>query len=54
MVYDLLGNLIAETNLTRDDKGLYTMYVGDKKPGYYFLKIVTDDTTLSRRITIKP
>ncbi len=54
MVYDLLGNLIAETNLIRDEKGTYTMYVGDKKPGYYFLKIITDDITFSRRITIKP
>ena len=53
-MYDLLGNLVSEFNADRFDSGTFTIYIGDKKPGYYFLKVFTEDGTFSRRITIKP
>lgn len=53
-MYDMLGNLVSEVNADRFDQSTFTFYVGDKKPGYYFLKIYTDEGTFSRRVTIKP
>lgn len=53
-MYDLLGNLVSEFNADRFEDGIFTIYIGDKKPGYYFLKVFTEDGTFSRRITIKP
>ncbi len=52
-MYDLLGNLVSEVDADHFDKGIFSFYVGDKKPGYYFIKIFTEEGTFSRRITIK-
>jgi hypothetical protein len=54
LVYDLLGNLVADMEAERNENGVYSIYLGDKKPGYYFLKIQGDTETFSRRITLKP
>lgn len=54
LVYDLLGNLVADMEAERGENGVYSIYLGDKKPGYYFLKIQGDNETFSRRITLKP
>jgi hypothetical protein len=53
-MYDLLGNLVSEVDADHFDNGIFSFYVGDKKPGYYFIKIFTEEGTFSRRITIKP
>ena len=54
LVYDLLGNLVADMEAERGENGVYSIYLGDRKPGYYFLKIHGDNETFSRRITLKP
>ncbi|MFM7016364.1 MAG: T9SS type A sorting domain-containing protein [Bacteroidota bacterium] len=52
-VYDLLGNKIAEIESDHTNTAVYTINLEDKKAGYYFLKIQTDDNLYSRRVTIK-
>jgi len=52
-VYDLLGNKISEIESDHENGTVYSINLEDKKAGYYFLKIQTDDTIFSRRITIK-
>ncbi len=52
-VYDLLGNKISEIESDHENGTIYSINLEDKKAGYYFLKIQTDDAIFSRRITIK-
>lgn len=52
-VFDLLGNKVAELESDHNNGSVYTINLEDKKAGYYFLKIQTDQATYSRRITIK-
>ena len=51
-VYDLLGNLIQIETPTIETANSYSINLSDKKAGYYFLKIKTDETTFARRITV--
>lgn len=53
MVYDLLGNLVNTIESERINPTTFTIDLSDKKPGYYFVKIQSDNGTVSRRITIK-
>jgi hypothetical protein len=52
-VFDLLGNKVAEIEAEHINGGVYMINLEDKKAGYYFLKIQTDNILVSRRITIK-
>ena len=52
-VFDLLGNKVAEIEAEHTNGNVYTINLEDKKAGYYFLKIQTDNGLISRRITIK-
>jgi hypothetical protein len=52
-VFDLLGNKVAEIEAEHANGNVYTINLEDKKAGYYFLKIQTDNGLVSRRITIK-
>ena len=52
-VFDLLGNKVAEFEAEHTNGNVYTINLEDKKAGYYFLKIQTDNGLASRRITIK-
>ena len=52
-VFDLLGNKVAEIEADHVNGNVYVINLEDKKAGYYFLKIQTNDGVVSRRITIK-
>lgn len=52
-VYDLLGNKISEIESDHESGTVYSINLEDKKAGYYFLKIQTDNGLVSRRITLK-
>jgi hypothetical protein len=52
-VFDLLGNKMAEIEADHVNGNVYTINLEDKKAGYYFLKIQTDNGLVLRRITIK-
>jgi hypothetical protein len=52
-VFDLLGNKVAEIEAEHVNGNVYVINLEDKKAGYYFLKIQTDNVLVSRRITIK-
>lgn len=53
-LFDLLGNMVGNFEAEKRDNSVYSIFVGDKTPGYYFVKIQSDDSTYSRRITINP
>lgn len=53
MVYDLLGNLVNTIETEKLNSTTFTLDLSQKKPGYYFVKIQSDNGTVSRRITIK-
>ncbi len=51
-LFDILGNRLNNIETERISATTFTLNVGDKKPGYYFIKIQDDNGTVSRRITI--
>ena len=53
VVYDLLGNVVAHPEMERQNANTFSINLSDKKPGYYFVKIQTDDASYSRRVTIR-
>lgn len=53
VVYDLLGNVVAVVEMERQNGNTFAIDLSNKKPGYYFVKIQTDDSTYSRRVTIR-
>ena len=54
LVYDLLGNLVNNIETERINSTTFALDLSQKKPGYYFIKIQSENGTVSRRITIKP
>jgi hypothetical protein len=53
VVYDLLGNVIAQIEMDRQNANTFSINLSDKKPGYYFVKIQTEGSSYSRRVTIR-
>ena len=53
VVYDLLGNVVDKVEMDRQNGNTFSINLLDKKPGYYFVKIQTDDSSYSRRVTIR-
>lgn len=53
VVYDLLGNVVAQLEMDRQNANTFSINLSDKKPGYYFVKIQTEDYSYSRRVTIR-
>jgi hypothetical protein len=51
-IYDLIGNKIFAGNASTESSCIYTINLSDKKPGYYFVKIQTEESTFTRRITV--
>ena len=51
-IYDLIGNKIFAGNANPESSCNYTVNLSDKKPGYYFVKIQTEESTFTRRITL--
>lgn len=51
-IYDLIGNKIFAGNANLESSCNYTVNLSDKKPGYYFVKIQTEESTFTRRITV--
>jgi hypothetical protein len=55
LVYDILGNLVLKTDADRETNNVFSVFLGDKKPGIYFIKVQGEDgSSFSRRITLKP
>lgn len=54
LLYDILGNLVADLRPERQFSGEYTVNLSDRKPGYYFIKVKAGSETFSRRITVTP
>lgn len=52
LLYDILGNLVADMCPERQFTGEYTVNLSDRKPGYYFIKVKAGSETFSRRITV--
>jgi len=52
LLYDILGNLVADMRPERQFTGEYTVNLSDRKPGYYFIKVKAGSETFSRRITV--
>lgn len=54
LVYDLLGNLVADQEAEKQTGNVYSISLSNQKPGYYFIKILSEESSITRRITIKP
>ena len=52
LLYDIIGNLVSDIRPERQFSGEYTINLGDRKPGYYFIKVKAGSETFSRRITV--
>ena len=52
LLYDILGNLVADLRPERQFSGEYTVNLSERKPGYYFIKVKAGSETFSRRITV--
>lgn len=53
-VYDMIGNLLENINVDRENTSSFTINLTGKKAGFYFVKVQTDTESFSRRITVKP
>lgn len=53
-VYDMIGNLVENINVDRENAASFTINLTGKKAGFYFVKVQTDTESFSRRITIRP
>ncbi len=54
LVYDMIGNLIENVNVDRENVSSFTINLAGKKAGFYFVKVQTNTESFSRRITVKP
>ena len=55
LVYDILGNLVLNTEADKETNNVFSISLADKKPGIYFIKIQGENgMSFSRRITLKP
>lgn len=53
-VYDMIGNLVENINVDRENAASFTINLTGKKAGFYFVKVQTGTESFSRRITIRP
>ncbi len=54
IVYDMIGNLVDNVVIERENPSTFSINLSGKKPGFYFVKVSGDHMTFSRRITINP
>ncbi len=54
IVYDMIGNLVENIPVERETAGTFAINLNGKRPGFYFIKIQSGETTFSRRITVTP
>lgn len=54
LVYDMIGNLQDNLSLEREASGSFLINLSGKKPGFYFIKVMSEDGSFSRRITVTP
>jgi Secretion system C-terminal sorting domain len=54
LVYDIIGNLVENVTVDRENASAFTINLSGRKAGFYFVKIQTNTESFSRRITVKP
>jgi hypothetical protein len=52
-VSDMLGNVIYSKEISLSDNGMILVDISDRAKGLYFLKINSDDSSVTRKILIK-
>lgn len=51
-VFDMLGNNVRGVNVERKGRGLFSIDLSGKSKGFYFVRIKSGDTLVTKRITI--
>jgi hypothetical protein len=54
MVFDVLGNPLPHIQCERMSATVFSINLTGEKSGYYFVKVVADNESFSRRITLIP
>jgi hypothetical protein len=54
LVYDMIGNLVENIIIDRENSTTFNINLTGKKAGFYFVKVQTNTESFCRRITVKP